>query len=337
MKVCQILAGDEEGGLEKHFEELCNRLASHHEIHVIAHEKYRKRFDPKIIFHALDLSKGRRNIFILYRLRQIVNTINPDILHAHANKAVDMLISVKRFLHSSIKLVSTLHSKKRNLKSFERADHVIGVSYEVLKNLKNPHQSVIYNGIDLTHIEKDPNYLSQFGIRDEFVISAVGRLEKVKNFPLLIRAIKDLDLKLIIVGEGSEAESLKHLVKELDIEDKVIFTGFREDVLNIIVNSNICAISSEREGFSYVMAEALLLTIPVVSTDVGDMRRILPNAFVVPVNDEEKLTNTVRFMQENYQSVIENYEQSFHFAAEKFTLDAMVKQVLNCYCKVAER
>ena len=53
MRICQILAGDEEGGLEKHFEELCNRLSSYHEIHVIAHEKYRNRFDPKIIFHTL--------------------------------------------------------------------------------------------------------------------------------------------------------------------------------------------------------------------------------------------------------------------------------------------
>lgn len=336
MRICQILAGDEEGGLEKHFEELCNRLVSCHEIHVIAHEKYRKRFDPKIIFHALDLSKGRRNLVILYKLRKIINDIHPDILHAHANKAVGMIVSIKHFLHPSIKIIATLHSKKRNLKGFERFDHVIGVSHEVLKDLKNPHQSVIYNGIELTHIEKDPKYLSQFGIKDEFVISAVGRLEKVKNFPLLIRAIKDLDVKLIIVGEGSEAESLKHLVKELGIEDKVVFTGFREDVLNIIVNSDICAISSEREGFSYVMAEALLLSIPVVSTDVGDMKKILPNAFVVPVNDEKNLTDTLRFMQKNYQSVLEKYEQSFHFAAEHFTLDAMVKQVLNSYDKVAE-
>lgn len=336
MRVCQILAGDEEGGLEKHFEELCNQVAQHHEVHVIAHEKYKERFHQNIIFHALDLSKGRRNIVILYQLRQMINQIDPDMLHAHANKAVDMIASIKGFLKPAIKLIATLHSKKRKLKSFEKFDHIIGVSYEVLKELKNPHQSVVYNGIDIPSQEKNAHYLAQFGIKDEFVICAVGRLEKVKNFPLLIRAIKDLDVKLLIVGEGSEAESLKHLVKEIDVEHKVVFAGFREDALNVVANSNICAISSDREGFSYVMAEALLLGTPVVSTDVGDMNKILPNAFVVPVNDEKKLTDTLRFMQEDYQSVLENYEQSFHFAAEHFTLDAMVKQVLNSYNKVAE-
>ena len=337
MRVCQILAGDEEGGLEKHFEELCNQVVQHHEVHVIAHEKYKERFHQNIIFHALDLSKGRRNIVILYQLCRMINQIDPDILHAHANKAVDMIAAIKHFLNPSIKLLATLHSKKRKLKSFEKFDHIIGVSYEVLKELKNPHQSVVYNGIEITLKEKDSQYLTQFGIKDEFVICAVGRLEKVKNFPLLIRAIKDLDVKLIIVGEGSEAESLKHLVKEIAVEDKVVFTGFREDALNIVSHSHICAISSEREGFSYVMAEALLLGIPVVSTDVGDMNKILPNAFVVPVNDEEKLTETLRFMKEHYQDILESYEQSFKFAAEHFTLEAMVKQVLSIYSRVAER
>lgn len=337
MRICQVLAGDEEGGLEKHFEELCNRLVSYHEIHVIAHEKYRKRFDPKIIFHALDLSKGRKNLVTLYKLRKIINDIHPDMLHAHANKAVDMIASIKRFLHPSIRSIATLHSKKRNLKGFERFDHVIGVSHEVLKDLKNPHQSVVYNGIELTHIEKDPNYLTQFGVEDGFVICAVGRLEKVKNFSLLIRAVKDLDVKLIIVGEGSEKELLANLVKEIGVEEKVIFTGFRKDALKIIANAKICAISSEREGFPYIMIEALLLRIPVVSTDVSDMKKILPKGFVVPVNDEEKMTDSLRFMKEHYQDTLESYEQSFKFAAERFTLEAMVKQVLSVYNKVLEK
>lgn len=337
MRVCQVLAGAEEGGLEKHFEELCNRLVFYHEIHVIAHEKYRNRFDPKIIFHALDLSKGRRNLLILYKLRKIINDIHPDMLHAHANKAVDMVASIKRFLHPSMRSIATLHSKKRKLKSFEKFDHVIGVSYEVLKDLKNSHQSVVYNGVELMHIEKDPSYMTQFGIQGGVVLCAVGRLEKVKNFPLLIRAVQDLDVKLIIVGEGSERGKLQNLVQDLSLEGKIIFTGFRKDVPEIIVNSDICAVSSDREGFSYVMAEALLLEIPLVSTDVGDMKKILPKGFVVPVNDEEKLTETLRFMKEHYQDTLESYEQSFKFAAEHFTLEAMVKQVLSVYSKVLEK
>ena len=334
MKICQILAGDEEGGLEKHFEELCNRISEHHEVHIIAHEKYRERFVQNIVFHALDLSKGRKNPFILYKLRQIINYIDPAILHAHANKAVEMVGNIKSFLNTSPKLVATLHSKKRKLNSFEKFDHVIGVSHEVLKALNSPYQSVIYNGISLITKERDSQYLFQFGIQDAFVLCAVGRLESVKNFSLLIHAVKVLDVKLLIVGEGSEEKKLKMLTKELCLEDKIIFTGLRGDVQELMINSDLCVITSDREGFSYVMAEALLLKTPVISTDVGDMKKILPRHFVIPVNDEKILSSKIHFIQKHYTDVLEQYEQSFRFAAEHFTLDAMVAGTLEVYDKV---
>lgn len=336
MRICQVLAGDEEGGLEKHFEELCNGLVAFHEVHVIAHERYRKSFGEKVTFHALDLSKGRRNLFLLYQLRQTINHIDPDIIHAHASKAVAMVANIKSFLNSSIKIIATLHSTKHNLKKFECYDHVIGVSHEVLKNLKNIHQSVVYNGIELTHIEKDSRYLSQFGIKDEFVICSVGRLESVKNFPLLIDAIKELNVKLIIVGEGSEKSKLQKLVKELFLEDKVVFAGFRKDVPEIIVNSDLCVITSDREGFSYVMAESLLLGVPLISTDVGDMKRILPSFYVVPVNDRKELKKTILYIQNNYLDVMKHYIKSFSYAREHFILDKMINNTLNVYKKVAE-
>lgn len=337
MRICQILAGDEEGGLEKHFEELSNRLASYHEIHVVAHEKYKKRFDPKIIFHPLDLSRGRRNIIMLYQLYRLINHIKPDIVHAHANKAVDMIASIKRFLHPSIKLIATLHSKKRKLASFEKFDHVIGVSAQVLKELKNPHKSVVYNGINIASIKKDSEYLRQFGIANEFVICGIGRLEEVKNFSLLIRAIKDLDVKLLIVGEGSEREKLQNFANKLHVQEKVIFAGFRKDIPKILANSDLCVVSSDKEGFSYVMAESLLLEIPIVSTDVGDMRLILPSSFVVPVGNCQELVKAIVSVQLNYYENFKKFQKSFTFAKEHFTLNAMAEKTLKVYKKVCQR
>ncbi len=334
MRICQVLGGDEEGGLEKHFAELCNQLSRYEEVHVIAHEKYRARLDQNIIFHAVDLSKGRRNFLVLYRLFRLINEINPDILHAHANKAVEMIRFVKRLLHPSIKLIATLHSKKRNLKSFEIFDHVIGVSHEVLKELKNPHQSVVYNGIDIAVPKRDSHFLEQFGIKDEFVVCAVGRLEKVKNFPLLIRAIRDLDVKLVIVGEGSQETYLRDLVKEIHIEYKVVFTGFRKDVLEIVAHSNLCVISSQREGFPYVVVEALLLHIPVVSTDVSDMKEILPSLYIVPLDDEKYLTSRIDFVKTHYNEVLKEYQEVFRFCEKKFTLATMRQETLSVYQEV---
>ena len=334
MKVCQILAGDEEGGLEKHFEELCNKMAQTHEVHVIAHEKYRERFAENIVFHALDLSKGRRNLLVLYRLKRTIDAIGPDIVHAHANKAADMTARIRKFLKPSVRTVATLHSKKRRLKAFEMFDHVIGVSHEVLRTLKNPRKSVVYNGIGIGKEEWEPQVLSEFGIKDAFVVCAIGRLEAVKNFSLLIRSVRNLDVTLLIIGEGSEEKKLRTLVKELCLEERVIFTGFRKDAKRLLANSDLCAISSDREGFSYVMAEALLLRVPVVSTDVGDMRRILPAGYVVGVKDEEALAEKIARAKTHYDDLMKAYGPSFRFAEEHFTLDAMVSGTMEVYDEV---
>ena len=85
MKVCQIMAGDEEGGLENHVVELCNALIDRvDDLVVIAHEKYRDRFRPEIRFLPLDLSGGRRNPWLLMRLAMLIRREAPDIVHAQA-------------------------------------------------------------------------------------------------------------------------------------------------------------------------------------------------------------------------------------------------------------
>jgi len=333
--ICLVLAGDEEGGLEKHFVELSNMVAKKHTVYVVAHKKYGSRFDRNIRFHALDLSKGRKNPLTLYKLRNLIRKIQPDIVHAHANKAVSMIASIRPLLPHTIKTIATLHSTKRKLASFEKYDHVIGVSHEVLKKLQTPRKSVVYNGIALPPKEKDSKFLAaNFGIVDKFVICAIGRLETVKNFSMLIRAIEKLDVMLLIVGEGTEEKRLKKVAKNLSLHHRVIFTGHRNDVLDILLNSNLCAITSEREGFSYIMAEALLIETPIVTTDVADMNKILPQEFVVAVNDEDALRKTLQKTIAHYDTALEYFQDSFNFAKENFTLEKMVENTLNVYEKV---
>ncbi len=338
MKICHILAGNEEGGLENHVEMLCNALAKEkkNEIHLIAHEKYRDRFDAKVHFHALDLSKGRKNPLLLLHLWRTIKHIDPDIVHAHANKAAAMIATLRRFLPQEIKRVATLHSQKKNLSSFETFDHVIGVSRSVIAPLKMQAKSVVYNGISLPEIDKSPDYLQAFGIDGGFVLCAVGRLEKVKNFELLLHAIKDLDVTLLLVGEGSRKEKLQALAETLQIAHKVRFAGFRSDVPAMLYHSDLCVISSQREGFSYVMAEALLLERPVVSTDVADMKYILPQECVVPCDDVQKLAAQIAYVQSHYETVLESYQNAFAFAKTHFRLEAMVIGTQKVYDEVLE-
>ncbi len=116
MKICQILAGDEDGGLEKHTIELSKELAKNcMDISVIAHSKFQNDFKT-VKFIPLDLKKGRNNIFILYKLYNILKNEKFDIIHTQANKATAMISKIKPFIKA--KVVSTLHSYKKNLSAF---------------------------------------------------------------------------------------------------------------------------------------------------------------------------------------------------------------------------
>ncbi|MBE0491401.1 MAG: glycosyltransferase [Sulfurospirillum sp.] len=335
MKIIQVLASKGLGGLEKHVQELCNKLVETCEVHLIAQEYDFKNYDNRIIFHRLNLSRSRRNPFLLWRLIKLINTINPDIVHTQANKATQMIAYIRFFLKPTIKTVATLHNSKKNIVAYETLDHVIGVSYRVLDALKNPSKSVIYNGISHFSFPKNTPFPQSFGIKpDDFVIVGIGRLVATKNFSLLINAIKDLDVKLLIIGGGEEEKMLKNLTSKLTIQNKVIFAGIRDDVPSILAASHLCVISSQREGFSYVMAEALLAKTPVLSTDVADMTLILPKNYVLPLNHSNLMQEKIHYIQNNYESVQKEFKSSFQFAQKHFTIDKMSEHTYITYKKI---
>jgi len=333
VKICQVLAGNEDGGLEKHTIELSYELQKNGiDVTVIAHQDFEDDFKG-IDFIPLDLSKSRNNIYILWKLLKSIKDISPDIVHTQANKATAMVSKIKPFLSS--KLVATLHSQKRNIKAYENFDYIIGVSHRVLASIDNPSKRVIYNGIDIPKVIYDELFWDRFGIsKESFVISAIGRLESVKNFPMLIESISELPVELVIVGDGSKRDELEEMVKRLNISSKVHFLGFREDVNDILYHSRLSVISSDREGFSYVMAEALLLEKPIISTDVGDMKKILPQEYVVPVGDVDAMKNTILKFLNKYDESLEEFRGSFEFAKDKFTLSNMTKETIDVYKRV---
>ncbi len=106
----------------------------------------------------------------------------------------------------------------------------------------------------------------------EKVIVTACRLEKQKNLPLLIDAFAEFkksrtEYRLKICGSGTLEEELKNYVDDLNLTDNVEFMGFRTDIHDIIARSSIFALSSDYEGVSNSMLEALSIGIPVVCTD----------------------------------------------------------------------
>lgn len=139
---------------------------------------------------------------------------------------------------------------------------------EILKDYKDK--------VKVIPLSFDPKYSTseskKFPSDKSFELLFVGKLRKYKGVEYLISAIETLPVKLTIVGNGEELESLKQQVKELGISDKVLFIPNANDVqlTEIYKNSDLFILPSinEAEAFGVVQLEAMANGLPVINTNL---------------------------------------------------------------------
>jgi glycosyltransferase involved in cell wall biosynthesis len=158
------------------------------------------------------------------------------------------------------------------------------------------------NGIDTDHFNRRPQRGSFPGFqkRDgEIVVGTIAGLRAVKNLPRLVRAVAAAgpNVRLAIVGDGPEHGAIMAEAERLGIADRVMMPGFLRDPARYIRLFDIFALSSDSEQYPISLVEAMTSALPVVSTDVGDVRTIAASEnrpFIVPRTDEASLAEAIR-------------------------------------------
>lgn len=330
MIICEVMAGDEEGGLENHFIDLCNGLSSQHQVHVIAHERYRSRFNARVNYHHLDLSKGRNNPFLWWLLLRQIRSISPDVLHVHASKGAVLISRIRRWIACPV--VATIHSLKRKTAMFEGFDQLIAVSRGVAEPIHNPRLEIIYNGRALIPAVKTPKNAGQ-----DPIILCVARLEDVKGVDLLLTAMLNVEKgQLWIAGDGSLRDKLQLQAINAGLAERVQFLGNRDDIGELILKADLLVIPSRREGFPLVLVEALLLRCPVVSTRVPGASEILPPELLVDIADTEQLGQKINALLAEPDRLAILSQPLFEFAEEKLTFGTQLKQTEMVLRRTAE-
>ncbi len=164
------------------------------------------------------------------------------------------------------------------------------------------------------------------------VFLAVGRLAKEKNFPALIRAFarvqREVESRLLILGEGPERPHLEGLVRELGLDDRVSLPGFFLNPYPYMARAAALVLSSLYESFSNVLIEALALGTPVVATDCphGPAEILEGGRWgrLVAVGDEAALAEAMRDAVENPPTELER-EAFRRMAAERFGVERAVQ------------
>lgn len=341
LKIALVMAtpGTGWGGMEKHTEELARSLSAlGHHVHVLAHPAYRDHFAPPVQFQPVPFQLGRRNLLLQYRLRQLLRTIRPDIAHAQGSKAASLVSAGRR---SAKITVGTVHGTKTSHRAFDRLDGVIGVSREITRAVKHPCTRLIYNGMrPPINREGEASQATRTPIpRERPLLLAAGRLEPVKQFDRLIRAWAHSGLpgSLVILGNGSQRTRLKALIHELGHEQRILLPGHEPNILPWLQAATACVISSDREGFPYVLVEALMAGCPVLSTPVSGVGDFLPESCIACSASVEDLTTLIaRWMETPEQLGIEQ-EESFRQARLQLSLEAMVSKTEAFYRELLAR
>ena len=175
----------------------------------------------------------------------------------------------------------------------------------VAQGVDPARMTVVHNGIDPTARPDRPGreIRAEMGIPEgAFVVGTVGSLMRRKHVDLLIRALaraaRDVRDGVVglIVGEGPERATLEEEARRLGMRGSCHFTGFRRDSLSCLDAMDVVALASEGEGLPRVLLEAMLLSKPVVATQVTGSEDLVVDGetgLLVPFGDEGKFADAL--------------------------------------------
>ena len=316
MKIAHYVLSSTFAGIEQHVQELTDIQGRDNEIVVICNQSISHHYTNIEVKVVENIS--RRSIFGILSLILALRNIRPDIVHSHGSKTTSIINSVRRFI--KLRHVASVHGIKSKTKVYNKAHRVIAGSQKIQDSLKTD-SSLVENWWH-------PSLPENINNTAEYVL-AIGRLEPVKGFDLLIESWVNVNKKLLIVGDGPEHSKLNSLIDKHGLGDFITITPSvsKEGLIEYYQKASLLIVSSRREGGPRVALEALYLHIPVISTNVGHMSQILPQELLAEPDNLESLKSLI----DNWIDRSMSQESIFEYVAQEYSIDKASKKVLSVY------
>lgn len=233
-------------------------------------------------------------------------------------------------------------------------DRVIAVSdavkrsYIKRQNISPDKITSLYNGVDLDEIKACPQNLGkirlQYGLTlDAPLVGIIGRLVAEKGHEDFIRAAHEVvkinpRVKFLIIGDGKERRHLEALVKNLGLGDHLFFTGFQENIMEVIDALDVLVQSSlhNRESFGLAVVEAMARQKAVIVSNAECFKEIIEDGsdgLVYPSGDFKQLAEKILCLLSEAR-LKEELARAGKQKAEKFDVRIMVKKTQDLYKEV---
>jgi len=288
-----------------------------------------------------------------------LKSLKPDIVHFHFPYPPGELFGWLNYRNFSTKFVLTYHGDvvrqsgvmrlydsifKRLLK---RVDTVIASnpnnlrSSEILREIHPKKIKIVPYGIRLQELQRPQEDEVDF-IRATYgnrIVLFVGKLRYYKGLPYLIQSAQKVEAKFLIIGAGPLRQPLETLVKEQNLQDRVIFLGEvdNQSLVNYLHSSDVFVLPSiyRSEAFGISLLEAMACGLPVITTELGTGTSYVnlhnKTGFVVPPADSKALAKALNFLLDNPGIRRSMGEAGFQRVSQEFTHTRMLESLEEIY------
>jgi glycosyltransferase involved in cell wall biosynthesis len=362
IRIVEILATGSNGGAQEHLYSLLTRLdPARYEASVVALSngssvrKLQRAGIPVLVIDSTD------DAVAVGALATHLAEVRPDVIHNHMFRAETVgtraAMALEAIGHRRPFIVSTVHSSRvRSATDREEVrrltpemDHLIAVSRAIERKIDAEGRNVgvpislIYNGVDLDrYAPQEPcsTLRDEYGMEPgSLVVGVVARLEPEKGHPTLLEAWPQVlfevpDAYLLVVGEGSQRETLERQAAELRVAHRVVFTGRRDDVPAVTAALDVAVLPSYREAQGLSVLEAMALSRPVVASNVGGIPEMIDDGLtglLVPPHDPAALADAITRLLVDHQYADVIARRGHDFVHEQFCVEQMVHAIEEIY------
>ncbi|RLQ95121.1 N-acetyl-alpha-D-glucosaminyl L-malate synthase BshA [Falsibacillus albus] len=341
-----------------------------HEIHFITSSmpfRLNKMYH-NIYYHQVEVNQYSvfqyppYDIALANKMAEVAKRENLDILHVHyAIPHAVCAILAKQMAGTELKIVTTLHGTDITVLGYdpslteairfgiEKSDAVTAVSNALVKQTNDligadKNIQTVYNFIDeRVYNRKDSGHLkAEYGIDDdEKVVIHVSNFRAVKRVQDVVKVFAKiasaLPSKLLLVGDGPEMTVICSLVKELGLEEKVLFLGKQDNLDELYSISDIKLLLSQKESFGLVALEAMACGVPCVGTNIGGIPEVISNnenGFICEVGDIENISRAAISLLADKELHQKFSLSSIKSVENDFRSDKIVQQYENIYYEV---
>ncbi len=316
---------------------------------------------PRVRLISLERKK-KSDFLYVFKVLRLLRRLEADVVQPFLTPATFYGLIPALLSHTPVKIVTErsgigLRNAPLGYRLYLRAEDFLtryadivvanseaGREYLIKRGIAPERVKVIYNGLNVTRLNsngKDVERIRQaLGLpTGGQVVGIMARLFPVKRHDIFLQAAALVnqaipETRFAIVGDGPWRSYLEALSQKLGLESKVAFLGEQREVGPYLAAFDVAALTSETEGCSNSVLEAMAVGKPVVATDVGGNRELIDNGetgFLVPFGDPKALSEAIiRLLRDPVLARMIG-ERAKERTIHRFSLENMVNQYESLY------